>query len=68
MQAWNAHVVFNGLWRRRLLKQLAPEGSYTRRVLDTRSRLGDFLDDPDVGDVEKSKYRLILLLLISSME
>ena len=48
--------MFNGHWRRRLLKQLAPEGSYTRRVLDTKSRLRDLLDDPNVDDVEKSKY------------
>ena len=46
----------NNLWRRRLLSQMAPEGSYTRRVLEERSRLGEVMNDPNVDLAQKSKY------------
>ena len=55
LQAWNDHIVCNRLWRRKLLNQMAPEGSYTRRVLDTRSRLAEVMNDPDVDWIKKSK-------------
>ena len=55
-QAWNDHVMRNNLWRRRLLCQMAPEGSYTRRVLEERSRLGEVTNNPNVDWAQKSKY------------
>ena len=55
MQAWYDHIVYNRHWRRKLLNHMAPEGSYTRRVLDTRSRLAEVMNDPEVDWTKKSK-------------
>ena len=55
MQAWYDHIVYNRHWRRKLLNHMAPEGSYTRRVLDTRSRLAKVMNDPKVDWITKSK-------------
>ena len=55
LQVWRDHIVFNRQWRRKLLNHMAPEGSYTRRVLDTRSRLKEVMNDPEVVWIKKSK-------------
>lgn len=55
-KVWRDHIVFNRQWRRKLLNHMAPEGSYTRRVLDTRSRLKEVMNDPEVDWIKKSNY------------